>query len=60
MREISEIFPPVAKHLKDFNRHNDWMQFMHLISKGKFPLGNITLHLLFDVSNWYSVDNVTV
>ena len=46
----------MVKHLKDINRHNDWIQFMHLISK--ISNVNISLHLLLDVRNWYSVDNV--
>ncbi len=59
VRELSEIFPLVAKHLKNINRYDDWMEFMKLISEGKFPMGNIALHLLLDVSNWYAADNVT-
>ena len=57
VRYISEIFPLVSKHLKYINRHNDWIQFMHLISKAKYIVD--VSNWLLDVSNLYSVDNVT-
>ena len=56
---LVDMLPNVIQTLKDAGKVNEFIQFNHLLSEGKFPMTNIAFLFFLDIVRWYSLDNAT-
>ena len=57
--ELVKIIPNIVTRLRKEGMLADFVTFLRVINKDKFPLNNISFLLLLEVSRWYSLQTTT-
>jgi hypothetical protein len=57
--ELVKIIPNIVTRLRKEGMLADFVTFLRVINKDKFPLNNISFFLLLEVSRWYSLQTTT-